>query len=198
VEAAKRGNLCFRNFNMPLREYIACYHPSVSVRLEQEIKVRVPVTFFVLFLTPRLAQIQACKVVYLDYQSKVDWRNARDILRCNLKFHNAPRFDSVIHETDDDPLAMGQLQFVFRAHLPSGAKLDLAMIRQFSKTSWQPRTRTDCPIREKLSAQSSMFITLEHVVRGALLSPISGARQDMHYVIDCVDEDMYLRVNNIE
>ncbi|KAJ7822160.1 hypothetical protein B0H13DRAFT_2204392, partial [Mycena leptocephala] len=165
---------------MRLREYIACYHPSVSVRLEQGIK------------------IQACKVVYLDYQSKVDWRNARDILRCNPKFHNAPRFDSVIYETDDDQLAMGQLQFVFRAHLPSGAKLDLAMIRQFRKTSWQPRTRTDCPIREKLSAQSSMFITLEHVVRGALLSPISGARQDMHYVIDCVDGDMYLRVNNIE
>ncbi|KAJ7854793.1 hypothetical protein B0H13DRAFT_2206143 [Mycena leptocephala] len=86
---------------MRLREYIACYHPSVSVRLEQGIK------------------IQACKVVYLDYQSKVDWRNARDILRCNPKFHNAPRFDSVIYETDDDQLAMGQLQFVFRAHLPS-------------------------------------------------------------------------------
>ncbi|KAJ7932210.1 hypothetical protein B0H13DRAFT_2263411 [Mycena leptocephala] len=115
VEAEKRGNLCFRNFNMRLREYIACYHPSVSVRLEQEIKL------FTLIINPR---------------------NAHDILRCNPNFHNAPRFDSVIYETDDDLLAMGQLQFVFRTHLPSGAKLDLAMIRQFRKTSWQPRTRT--------------------------------------------------------
>ncbi|KAJ7434391.1 hypothetical protein B0H11DRAFT_1757690, partial [Mycena galericulata] len=127
-----------------------------------------------------------------------DGRSARDILRYNPKFHNAPRFDSVIYETDDDPLAMGQLQFVFRAHLPSGAELDLAMIRPFRKTSWQPRTPTDCPIREQFSVQSSVFITLEHIVRGALLCPIFGARQDIHYVTDCLDEDMYLRVNNID
>ncbi|KAJ7161962.1 hypothetical protein C8R43DRAFT_1123671 [Mycena crocata] len=159
IEAERRGNGSFRNFNIRLREYIARHHPSHWVRLEQEIKIK------------------ACKVIYLDYQSKVDWRNARDILRCNPKFHDAPRFDSVIYETDDDPLAIGQLQFVFRAYLPSGTELDLAM---------------------QLSTQSSFFITLEHIVRGALLCPIFGARQDMHYLLDCIDEDMYLRVNNID
>ncbi|KAJ7694394.1 hypothetical protein B0H17DRAFT_1132027 [Mycena rosella] len=111
---------------------------------------------------------------------------------------DAPRFDSVTYDTDDDPLAMGQLQFVFRAHLPSGAKLDLAMIRPFRKTSWHPKTHTDCPVREQVPAQSSLFITLEHVVRGVLPCPIFGARQDMHYVIDCIDEDMYLRLHNID
>ncbi|KAJ7119315.1 hypothetical protein C8R43DRAFT_933874, partial [Mycena crocata] len=70
------------------------------------------------------------------------------------------------------------------------------MVRPFCKTSWQPRTPTDCPVRQQLSAQSSFFITLEHIVRGALLCPIFGARQDMHYLLDCIDEDMYLRVNN--
>ncbi|KAJ6467935.1 hypothetical protein DFH09DRAFT_840843, partial [Mycena vulgaris] len=115
---------------------------------------------------------------------------------CNLKFHGTPRFDSVIYDTDKDPLAMGQLQFMFRAHLPSGAKLDLAMIRPFRNTSWRPRTTTDCPVRAQMSAQSSIFITLEHVVRGVLLCPIFGARQDIHYVIDCIDEDMYLRAHN--
>ncbi|KAJ6601689.1 hypothetical protein DFH09DRAFT_1480656, partial [Mycena vulgaris] len=178
IEAEKRGTPVFRNFNARLREYIARHHPSHSVRLEQEIKVR------------------ACKVIYVDYQSTVDWRSARDILRCNPKFHNAPRFDSVMYDTDDDPLAMGQLQFMFRAHLPSGAKLDLATIRPFRKTSWQPKTQTDCPIREQVPVQSSIFITLEHIVRGVLLCPIFGGRQDMHYVIDCIDEDMYLRLHN--
>jgi hypothetical protein len=103
----------------------------------------------------------------------------------------------VIYETDDNPQAMGQLQLIFRCHLPNNAKLDLAMIRPFRKTSWQPKTATDCPIREQVSTQSSLFIALEHVVRGALLCPIFGVRRDMHYVIDCIDEDMYLRVNNI-
>ncbi|KAJ7637326.1 hypothetical protein DFH06DRAFT_1478800 [Mycena polygramma] len=176
----KSAAACLRNFNMRLREYIAGHHPSHPVRLEQEIKIK------------------GCKVVYLDYQSKVDWRSARDILRCNPKFHNAPRYDSVIYETNDDPLAMGQLQFMFRALLPSGAELDLAMIRPFRKTSWQPKTPTDCPVREPLSPQSSLFIALEHVQRGALLCPIFGGKQGMHYIIDCVDDDMYLRVNNID
>lgn len=93
---------------------------------------------------------------------------------------------------------MGELHFVFRCHLPGNAALDLAVVRPFSKTSWQPNTRTDCPIREKKPAGTSDFIALEHVVRGVLLSPIFGGKAGMHYVIDCVDEDMYLRVNNVD
>ncbi|KAJ7083821.1 hypothetical protein C8R43DRAFT_1115465 [Mycena crocata] len=38
IEAEKRGNGSFRNFNIRLREYIAHHHPSHWVRLEQEIK----------------------------------------------------------------------------------------------------------------------------------------------------------------
>ena len=48
-------------------------------------------------------------------------------------------------------------------------------------------TRTDCPIREKAPATSSAFIALEHLVRGALLCPIFGEKQGMHYIIDCID-----------
>ncbi|KAJ7092345.1 hypothetical protein B0H15DRAFT_905706 [Mycena belliarum] len=171
IEAEKRGDPSFRNFEMRLREYIARHHPTHSIK--------------------------PCKVVYLDYQSKVDWRSARDILRCNPKFHNAPRFDSVIYDTDIDPLAMGQLQLLFRVHLSTGAELDLAMIRPFCGSLWKPKTATDCPVRER--APSAIFIALEHVVRGVLLSPIFGARPEKYYyVIDCIDEDMYLRVNNID
>ncbi|KAJ6528861.1 hypothetical protein B0H19DRAFT_1083203 [Mycena capillaripes] len=82
------------------------------------------------------------------------------------KFHGASRFDSMIYETNDDSLAMGRLQLIFRCHLPNGTKLDLAMIRPFRKTSWHPKTPTHCPIREEVSAQSSIFIVLEHVLRG--------------------------------
>ncbi|KAJ7079129.1 hypothetical protein B0H15DRAFT_859196 [Mycena belliarum] len=179
LEAARRSDPAFRNFNLRLREYLACHHPSEQVRLEQQI------------------QIEQCKVVYVAYQSKVDWRSARDILRCNSHFHNAPRFDCVIFETDDDPIAIGELQFVFRCHLPGGAALDLALVRPFRKTSWQPNTRTNCPIREKMATASCGFIALEHVVRGTLLCPIFGGKAGMHYIIDCIDEDMYLRINSI-
>ncbi|KAF8193601.1 hypothetical protein K438DRAFT_1588988, partial [Mycena galopus ATCC 62051] len=135
--------------------------------------------------------------IYVDYQSKVDWRSARDILRCNPQFHNAPRFDCIIYETDSNSLAMGELHCVFCCHLPGNAALDLAMVRPFRKTSWQPNTRTDCPIREKMPVTTSSFVVLEHVVRGALICAIFGRKEGMHYVVDCIDEDMYLRVNNI-
>jgi hypothetical protein len=39
LEAEKRGDLAFRNFNMRLREYIAQYHPAHQVQLEQQIQV---------------------------------------------------------------------------------------------------------------------------------------------------------------
>ncbi|KAJ7926365.1 hypothetical protein B0H13DRAFT_2313694 [Mycena leptocephala] len=179
LEAERKNDPAFRGFNMRLREYIAQHHPAHQVRLEQQI------------------QIEQCKVIYVEYQSKVDWRSARDILRCNPHFHGAPRFNSVIFEDEDNPFAMGQFHFVFRCHLPGDVALDLAMVRPFRTTAWQPKTHTDCPIREMMPATTSRFIALEHVVRGALLCQIFGGKVGMHYIIDCIDEDMYLRVNNI-
>jgi hypothetical protein len=49
-----------------------------------------------------------------------------------------------------------------------------------------------------MPATTASFVMLEHVVRGTLLYPIFGGKAGMHYIIDCVDEDMSLRVNNID
>ncbi|KAJ6540477.1 hypothetical protein B0H19DRAFT_1175732 [Mycena capillaripes] len=140
--------------------------------------------------------MEICKVIYLDYQSRVNWRSACDIVRSNPKFHGAPRFDSVIYKTDGDAVGFGQLRLVFHCHLPGSLKLDLAMICPFNTTNWQPKTRTDCPIRQQVAAQSCIFVALEHIERGALLCPIFGVHADMHYILDCIDEDMYLCVNS--
>ncbi|KAJ7017193.1 hypothetical protein C8F04DRAFT_979784, partial [Mycena alexandri] len=176
LEAERKTDPAFREFNMRLREYIAQYHPTSQVRLEQQI------------------QVQQCKVIYVEYQSHVDWRSARDILRCNPQFHDAPRFDSVIYEDGNDSVAMGQFHFLLRCHLPGGATLDLAMVQPYGRSLWQPNTRTDRPIRSKLPLKSCHFISLEHIVRGVLLAPIFGGKDGMYYVVDCVDEGMYLRI----
>ncbi|KAJ7777849.1 hypothetical protein DFH07DRAFT_730860 [Mycena maculata] len=178
IETVNQGNLLFRDFNLKLREYLARYHPSHVVRPDQDI------------------QIEPCKVLYVDYQSKVDWKLGQDILRCNPCFHTHPRYGSIIYEAQDDDLAMGQLELVFRCHLPQKVTLDLAMIQPYHKSSWAPRTRTDCPIREW--SPRSAFIALEHITRGALLCPIFGASREVFYVVDCIDEDMFLRVNEID
>ncbi|KAJ6563090.1 hypothetical protein DFH09DRAFT_920365, partial [Mycena vulgaris] len=115
--------------------------------------------------------------LYVEYQSLVDWRGAGDILRCNPHYHGLPRYDSVIFSAEDDVLAMGQLDFVFRCHLPHRVSLDLALIRPYRTSSWRPKTRTDCPIRERTSRP--IFIAVEHVTRGVLLSPIFGATKEV-------------------
>ncbi|KAJ6509636.1 hypothetical protein DFH09DRAFT_942461 [Mycena vulgaris] len=183
LEAENQGDLAFRNFNMRLREYIAQYHPAPAGAADSG-----EFTF----------AIQQCRIMYVEYQSKVDWRSATDILRCNPLFHGRPRFDSMIYEEDNSPLAVGELHFVFRCHLPGNAVIDLALVRPFGTTAWQPNTRTDCLIRKELPLNNCHFIALEHVVRGILLCPIFGGQDGMHYIVDCIDEDMYLRVNNID
>ncbi|KAJ7082070.1 hypothetical protein B0H15DRAFT_785946 [Mycena belliarum] len=178
MEAQNQHNPTFRDFNLKVREYLARHHPAHFVRPDQDI------------------QIEPCKVLYVDYQSKVDWKLARDILRCNPCFHTRPRYDSIIYESQGDELAMGQLVFVFRCHLPQSISLDLPLIRPYRRSTWAARTRTDCPMREWGSG--SAFIALEHVTRGTLLCPIFGAPRKVFYVVDCVDEDMFLRVNSID
>ncbi|KAJ7093808.1 hypothetical protein C8R44DRAFT_989899 [Mycena epipterygia] len=177
IEAKNQINSTFRDFNQKLREYLARHHLAYVVRPDQDI------------------QIEACKVLYVDYQSKVDWKLGRDILRCNAQFHGRSRYDSIIYEAHDKDLAMGQLEMVFCWHLPRKVCLDLAMIKPYCKSFWAARTHTDCPMREW--GPRSTFIALEHVTRGALLCPIFGASREVLYVIDCVDEDMLLRVNEI-
>ncbi|KAF7371552.1 hypothetical protein MVEN_00010200 [Mycena venus] len=178
LEMKYTSNQLFRNFDMRLREYLAYHHPAFSVRPEDNI------------------EIEPCKVIYVEYASKVDWKSAKDILRCNPWFHGHPRYDSILYTADDDPMAMGQLDLVFRCHLPRHKSIDLAMIQSYRTSSWNPKTRTDCPVREKSAAP--MFIALEHLTRGALLCPIFGASREVFYVVDCVDEDMFLRVNYID
>ncbi|KAJ7236320.1 hypothetical protein C8J57DRAFT_1088249 [Mycena rebaudengoi] len=178
IETDNRSNPFFRDFNMKLREYLANHHPNYPVSDGEDI------------------QIEACKVLYVEFQSQVDWNIGRDILRCNPEFHGRRRYDSVIYEAHGDDLAMGQLELVFHCHLPCKVTLDLAMIQPYRKSTWAAKTHTDCPMHEWTS--SCIFIALQHVTCGALLCPIFGAPREIFYVIDCVDEDMFLRVNNIE
>ncbi|KAJ7312982.1 hypothetical protein DFH08DRAFT_791258 [Mycena albidolilacea] len=178
LETLHRGKPLYRNFNMHLREYLALSHPNYLVTDEENVN------------------IEPCKVLYIDFQSKVDWNSDRDILRCNPKFHGRPRYDSIIYEADGNDLAMGQLELIFRCHLPHQKSLDLAMIRPYCNSSWTAKTRTDCPIREW--GAGPLFITLDQVTRGALLCPIFGASRTVFYVMDCIDSDMFLRVNKID
>ena len=111
----KKSNLCvmsaelgskqeeFRHLNERVRDFIACHMPEEAMQYEKDIYVSLSINFTrehffhsVLYV----AQVQRYKCVTLKYQSKVDWTEARDILRCNSDFHGQPRFDCVVIHDD--------------------------------------------------------------------------------------------------
>ena len=66
----------------------------------------------------------------------------------------------------------------------------------FNSHKWRPRTFWDgCEVRDEEKIIS--FLRMDYVVRGALLArAFEGPKDSLHYIVDTVDYDMFLRVNN--
>lgn len=130
----------------------------------------------------------------------MDWSPQRDILRCNPKFQNESRFDCVIFNAEDDPLSLARLLALLRVKTHDGTTRDLAYVRTFkAHTAWKPRTVWDgCHVVEEV--RRPQFLPLEHVERGALLASAHGTntRPNLYFPVDMVDDDMFLRLNNID
>jgi hypothetical protein len=75
--------------------------------------------------------------------------------------------------------------------------IDVALIHTFTGTKWKPNTTWDNS-QIRLEARESSFVLMEYVVRGALLCPVfNHSDPRLHYIMDTVDGDMYLRVNSL-
>jgi hypothetical protein len=141
--------------------------------------------------------VQRYKYVALKYQSVEDWTERTDILRCNVKFHGRCRFDCVIIHDDAPNLSIARLCDLFRCQLPSGKTLDLALVYRFSCSKWKPRTMWDgCRVLEEES--DTTLVQMDYLLRGALVSPVSERQEEkLHYLIDSIDPDIFLRENKI-
>ncbi|KAJ7318563.1 hypothetical protein DFH08DRAFT_714586, partial [Mycena albidolilacea] len=167
----------FRNFDFFLRQFISDTFPEEFIRYEDTITIR------------------QFKCVYISYQSLEDWRGARDILRCNRSFHGDERYDAVLVNMTDPGLHFARLRSLLRCEIPSGRRIDVALVHMFKTSRWKPKTRwAGCQIRDE--AKESSFLWMEHVVRGAFLAPVSGApNEPTHILVDTVDADMFLRAD---
>ena len=142
-----------------------------------------------------IAQIQRYKCVALKYQSKVDWTEARDILRCNSDFHGQPCFDCVVIHDDAPGITCAHLQSLIRCWLPSGKVVDFALIHGFNRSEWKPRTLwKGCRVLDE--DEMSSIVQMDYLLRSALMCPVSGKDDERaHYLIDTVDPDMFLHAN---
>jgi hypothetical protein len=186
----------FEGFDLALRKYLAETDPANEITSEQIIKVRGSI-----LLVPRLSRpkVQSFRGVYLHFQNKADWSPQRDILHCSPLFHGEPRYDCLLFNTENNPHSVARLISLLRITTPNKDVLDLAYVRVFKEhRSSKPKTVwKGCRVVEE--SARPQFLPLKHVDRGALLARASGTtRNDLHFPLDTVDDDMFLRLNDID
>lgn len=95
----------------------------------------------------------------------------------------------------DPGLHFARVRALIRCKLPSGNHIDVALVRMFERSRWKPKTRwAGCQIRDEVEEYS--FLSMEHVIRGALLAPVSSAANEpTHFLVDTTDADMFLRAD---
>ena len=134
----------------------------------------------------------------MKYESKVDWHIKTDYLRCSPLFSGRPRHDFVIANRPGGHI-FAKLVFVFmcrvnqhdyrlalvqpleKAHRPNARVID----KHLSIYRWSIRARSRCEV-----------IPLDCIVHGAVLVEDTKYSGD-YFVIDTLDEDMFLRVPTI-
>ncbi|KAL1671770.1 hypothetical protein EV122DRAFT_295305 [Schizophyllum commune] len=148
--------------------------------------------------------VRPYKYLEVKYSSEVDWTITSDYLRCNADFHNKPRFDFVLLQTNsegDESIGAGivvaQVLYIFSCAIdgvehplmitlpldaPTGTPLrkdkDLGFIRR--------RTR-------QRRAQSKVEIFSPHsIIRGAVVTKDFSKDSD-YLLVNSADHDLFLR-----
>lgn len=115
-------------------------------------------------------------------------------MRCNPNFHGHQRYDCVIINEDSLGTAVARLHSLLRCQLPSGKVVDVALVHAFTQNKWKPHTLwNNCQIYAE--AKESSFILMDYLIRGALLCPVFESDLRLHYLVDTIDGDMFLRIN---
>lgn len=127
----------------------------------------------------------------------VDWGTKTDLLHCNPKFWNRPRYDFVIANLPSRGQVFVQLVFLFTCHVGTSIH-PLALVQALDS---RPRSRTVKDTDKKLSIyrwnlrarNRCEIIPIHSIVCGAVLIPDTRYAGD-HFVVDTLDADMFLRI----
>ncbi|KIJ07472.1 hypothetical protein PAXINDRAFT_90348, partial [Paxillus involutus ATCC 200175] len=133
----------------------------------------------------------------VNYESKMDWRQATDYIRCNPSFHGKPHYDSVLFQISVEKVAFARLVFMFSCNIPSFGTYDFALVRPLTADISANWNLFDEAFRlthvKARPCAASMFIPIRSIVRGALLYP-DPKHKDKLLVVEHVDGDMFLHM----
>lgn len=136
------------------------------------------------------------RLLKVNYESKVTWREESDLLRCSDLFHGKPRHDSIIVEYGSRYIYC-ELIFTFTYEF-GGATCALALVHPFdlSPQLSLAQRRIDrelglCRVKERPRIDS-IIVPLRSIKRGALLVSDSSRKHE-RLVVDTLDGDSFLR-----
>jgi len=185
----------FKQFDFELKSFLRKHTSADCVRMDESLRVRL----FYGCLSEQLImsiQVQTFKCLHLRYQSLKNWKGARDILRCNPKFHGEERYDCALINMNSgrESFTCARLKVLLRCTLSSGEEHDIAIVRTFKYSSWHPNTSIEG--RHILEAREPQFVMLKYMIRGAHIIPIFSTRAGRFVLNDLIDSDMFLRAGN--
>lgn len=139
----------------------------------------------------------------VNYESRVDERQYTERLHCSPSFHDHPRYDGVLLQTDTGPIFAVLLSIFVCSVL--GTEYPLALVLPLDAPTGQRRVKDRELSLHRVRARpltnrdrsQTCFIPVESVIRGALLAKTFDRDGD-YFVVDVTHEgDMLLRLREI-
>ncbi|KAH9858046.1 hypothetical protein C2E23DRAFT_719166 [Lenzites betulinus] len=185
IEAAHAGDPAFRNFARHLAQVLTQAYKAHDIPMPRG---------GVIQFTPS-SKIREYRLLRVNYESMVDWRQETDILRCSPKFYNAPRYDCASFSASPSDF-FGRILFMFTCTV--GNKVEpMALIQPYERYPGAP-SKKDIDLGlyrlQERPRSKAEFVSLHCVLRGALLVEDFDTKGSDFFVHDLVDADMFLRM----
>ncbi|KAG1847063.1 hypothetical protein F4604DRAFT_1594729 [Suillus subluteus] len=163
IENSHKDDIAFTNFHVKLNLFLNTFLPASNIPLPDGRRVHLLSTH----------TITTCRLLHVNYESMVDWRQYTDYLWCNPQFFNAPCFNCMFIQTKQKVI-LGCLLLLFEC--PVGDN-HLNIFR----------------VQAKPWAQAEFF-SIRSIICGALL--MHDKILD-YFIVDMVDMDMFLHVKEM-
>ena len=143
-------------------------------------------------------KITPYQLLRVNYKSTITWCLETDLLRANPNFFHQPRYDFVLVKVYDNVHLFAQLQYIFGITIEEQIYYMALILPLLDEPiPRHERSRDDTDLRlARLRARPrkhAVFINVESIVRGALLTRDHDSNFDEFFLITTIDQDMWWR-----
>ncbi|KAI0631788.1 hypothetical protein C8Q77DRAFT_1074747 [Trametes polyzona] len=182
LEKAHQNEPAFKNFASQLGRFLTSAYKMHKIPLPDGKSIKFS----------RDSYVTEYRLIRINYESMVMWRQLADILRCNPMFFGEPRYDCVMIKADPYNY-FGRLLLMFTCQVDGQPQL-LALIQSYTRPIGPP-TQKDINLGfyRLHETPRTECISLHSLHHGVLLIPDFAEKGDF-LVHDLVDTDIFLRM----